>query len=123
MLAVAAALPLLSRPEQVLYGRLVRAFPGHIILSHMAISPLITADFVVCKPDFTPIAVVEIDEAVSREFAQREQDRRKELNLQAAGVKVIRLVVTDLPDEAALRALVAAHPLHRSTEQLVRRAS
>jgi len=123
MLAIAAAQPLLTRAEQLLYGRLVRAFPGHIILSHMAISPLVTADFVVCKSDFTPLAVVEIDEAAGPGPAERERDRRDDLNLQAAGVKVIRLIVDDLPHEAALRALVAAHPLHRSTEQLIRRAS
>src|SRR5882757_1852405 len=65
--------PVLGRPEQVLYGRLVRAFPGHVILAHVAVSRLLAvdpaasategpalvsrrrqlvADFVVCRPDF-----------------------------------------------------------------------
>lgn len=123
MLAIAAALPLLNRSEQLLYGRLVRAFPGHIILSHMAISASFTADFVICKPDFTPLAVVEIDDVAPPKDPERETNRRQDLSLQAAGLKVIRLIVDDLPDEAALRALVAAHPLNRSTEQLMRRAS
>src|ERR1700688_3812277 len=77
------AKPLLGRPEQVLYGRLVRAFPGHVILAHVALSRLLAvdrtaaategpaiatrgrqlvADFVVCRPDFTALAVVELED-------------------------------------------------------------
>jgi hypothetical protein len=127
MRPTAAATPLLTRPEQLLYGRLVRAFPGHIILSHMALSRLLTAGFVVCRPDFTPLAVFEIDEVAAADAAahaaRRDSNRRKDKSLQAAGIKVIRLPAGDLPDEPALRALAAAHPLHSFTEQLVRRAS
>src|SRR5580692_3355416 len=77
------AKPLLTRPEQQLYGRLVRAFPGHIILAQVALSQLLTvaravahrdaqsttnrfrqlvADFVLCAPDFTAVAVIELDD-------------------------------------------------------------
>ena len=35
---------LLSRAEQVLYGRLVRAFPGHVVLAQVALSQLLTVD-------------------------------------------------------------------------------
>jgi hypothetical protein len=114
---------LLNRPEQLLYGRLVRAFPGHIVLSHVAMSRLVTVDFVVCRPDFTPLAVLEIDEVDAGGPARPERSRRKDQSLQAAGVKVIHLASHDLPDEAALRALVASHPLHVSTGELIRRAS
>src|ERR1700732_269840 len=83
MQEMVAAKPLLGRPEQVLYGRLVRAFPGHVILVHVALSRLLAvdrataategpaiaargrqlvADFVVCRPDFTALAVVEPQE-------------------------------------------------------------
>jgi hypothetical protein len=128
MRATAAATPLLTRPEQVLYGRLVRAFPGHIVLSHMALSHLLTADFVVCRSDFTPLVVFEIDEVAgaadaAAHAARRERNRRKDKSLQAAGIKVIHIPAGDLPEEPALRALAAAHPLHSSTEQLVRRVS
>lgn len=123
MSAAASVKSLLSRPEQLLYGRLVRAFPGHIILSHVAISRLVTVDFVVCRPDFTPLAVLEIDAVDASQQARPERSRRKDQGLQAAGVKVIHVAARDLPDEAALRALVASHPLHVSTAQLARRAS
>lgn len=143
MRANLAATPLLNRSEQLLYGRLVRAFPGHIILSRVELSRLLAgadfapprggevmsaprlpsiADFVVCRSDFSALAVVEITIEPPRD-TERERNRRRDRRLQSAGIKVIRLACHDLPDEAALKALVAAHPLHASTEQLVRRAS
>jgi hypothetical protein len=122
MLANAAAQVLLSKAEQILYGRLVRAFPGHIVLSKVALSRLASsapsdgvADFVLCRADFTALAVLAIDAA--------QADRRGDRHLQAAGVKVIHLPGGDIPHERALRALVATLPLGCSTEQLAHRAS
>ena len=141
-----AGRPLLSRPEQVLYGRLVRAFAGHIILAHVAVLRLLAADgkdrmdgaagrpmsnrfknsvadFVVCRADFTALAVIELEDGVKPPDTQRDKQRRKDQLLQAAGIKVIRLAADDLPPEAALKALVATLPLNSSTAQLMRRAS
>jgi hypothetical protein len=136
------AKPLLSRPEQILYGRLVRAFPGHIILAHVALSRLVVvgrteigdgqtthrfrhlvADFVVCRSDFSAVAVVELGGGLRPRDAQLERDRRKDQLLRAAGVKVIRFAADDIPNESALKALVAALPLNSSSAQLMRRAS
>ena len=116
------AKPLLSRPEQVLYGRLVRAFPGHVILAQVALSQMLVADFVVCTPDFTAVAVIELDDRSHHRNAQRERDQRKDQFLQAAGIKVIRIAVADIPSEAALKALVAAMPIALPAAQLARRA-
>jgi uncharacterized protein YceH (UPF0502 family) len=134
---------LLSRPEQILYGRLVRAFPGHIVLSQVALSRLLVsgtqaagdvpttanrfaqliADFVVCKADFTAVAVVELDDGACPSKAARDRDRRKQEYLHAAGVKVVHFPAGDIPSESALRALIAALPPHGSTVQTARRAS
>lgn len=135
--------PLLSRSEQILYGRLVRAFPGHIILSQVAVSRLpvgvsggsraavnrfkeSVADFVLCKPDFTTVAVVELKGVAASRDIERLRDRRDDW-LRAAGIKVVRLPggdsLAEIPNEAALKALIAALPLHASTAQLLRRAS
>ncbi|MDB6086018.1 MAG: hypothetical protein JWN43_3899 [Gammaproteobacteria bacterium] len=139
-----AAKPLLSRPEQHLYGRLVRAFPGHVILAHVPLLrflPMdphatatevqaitnrykhIDADFVVCRPDFTALAVIELEDGANPADAQRERQRRMDRFLQAAGVKVLRVSAGDLPHEPAIKALVAALPLHVPSSQPVRRAS
>jgi hypothetical protein len=136
------AKPLLSRPEQLLYARLVRAFPGHIILAQVALSQLLVvarrdaagaqsvsnrfrqlvADFVVCAPDFTAVAVIELDDRSHSRPVQRERDQRKDRFLLAAGVKVFRIAVADMPSEAQLRALVAAVPTASSPTHIARRA-
>lgn len=123
---------LLSRPEQELYGRLVRSFPGHVILAQVALSQLLVvnrtgangnaqsisnrfrqlvADFVLCAPDFTAVAVVELDDRSHDRNVQRERDERKDQFLQAAGIKVIRITVAHMPNEAALKTLVAVGPI------------
>ncbi len=66
--------------------------------------------------------MLDIDDPEASEPSRR-RDRRQDGLLQAAGVKVIRVSARDLPHEAALKALVAAHPLNSSTEQLARKAS
>jgi very-short-patch-repair endonuclease len=136
------AKPLLSRPEQVLYGRLVRGFPGHIVLAQVALSRLLVvdraeagaaqstanrfrqlvADFVICAPDFAAVAVIELDERSHHRHAQRERDQRKDQFLRSAGIKVIRVAASDLPSEAALKALVAVMPITLPAMQLARRA-
>ena len=129
---------MLSGPERQLYGRLVRAFPGHVILAQVAVGRLLgdrdgaepepaasrhrlVADFVVCRPDFTALAVVEFADAV-REGAARDVQPRKDELLQAAGIKVLRVPAADLPNEAALRALIAGLPV-AAAGNLMRQAS
>jgi len=110
----------------------VRAFPGHVVLAQVALSQLLVvagtgrnseaqstanrfrqlvADFVVCAPDFTAIAVIELDDRSHNRGSQRERDGRKDRFLQAAGIKVIRVAVSDLPAEASLKDLVAIAPI------------
>lgn len=136
------AKPLLSQAEQRLYARLMRAFPGHIILAQVALSQLLVvacrdaagarsvynsfsqlvADFVLCAPDFTAVAVIELDDRSHTRPVQRERDQRKDRFLQAAGIKVFRIAVADMPSEAQLRALVAAVPAASSPTHIARRA-
>ena len=117
------AKPLLDKREQLLYGRLVRAFPGHVILANVVLSRLVVAAFAVCKSDFTPVAVVELEDCAHAKGHSSERHRRKDQLIQAAGIKVIRLMANDIPSESALKALVAVLPLTASTSQLMRRAS
>jgi hypothetical protein len=130
--------PLLGKPEQVLYGRLVRGFPGHLVLAHVALSRLLAvdakdtarhgvADFVVCRADFTPLAVFGFADRLAAQPAgpgvgDRVNSRRDQL-LRAAGIKVIHLSVDDIPREPALKALVAALPVDPPASRLMRRAS
>jgi len=123
MSGTVGAKPLLGKREQLLYGRLMRAFPGHVILVNVALSRSIVAAFAVCKSDFTPVAVFEMDDRASSQEKRSGRDRRKDQWIQAAGIKVIHLIAGDIPGESALKALVASLPLTSSTAQLIRRAS
>jgi hypothetical protein len=125
----AAEKPVLNRTEQVLYGRLMRAFPGHIILAQVALSRLLPMDstdaaqhavvaFVICRADFTALAVVELTDRAG----VRANPRQDQL-LRTAGIKVVRLSDADIPHEPALKALVATLPLDASTSRMMRRAS
>jgi hypothetical protein len=121
--------PLLSRPEQVLYGRLVRAFPGYVIFTQIALSQILTVDradvpggsasianrqliaeFVLCTADFLVTAVIELDDRLPRREPRRGKDQRKYQLLADAGIKVIRVPADDIPNESALKALAAVGP-------------
>jgi hypothetical protein len=145
MLLPVKARPLLSDAEQLLFGRLLRAMPGHIVLAKVAMSQLLTveraptrrhsqydanqlrqlvADFAVCTPDFSAIAVIEVDRRVRQRETQRLRDRWKNELLRAACIKVIRVPCTDIPNEAALKALIYIEPSPPFAElEDVRRAS
>lgn len=83
----------LSVPEQVLYFRLVKAFPEHIVLASSI------------------VAVVELDDASHRREARKEADAKKNKALANAGIRVLRWEAKSLPDEIALRAGVGAQQL------------
>ena len=139
------ARPLLSEPEQLLFGRLLRAFPGRIILAKVAMSQLLAvertptrrhsqydanqlrqlvADFAVCTPDFSVIAVLEVDRRVRQRETQRVRDRWKNELLRAASVKVICVPCADIPHEAALKSLIDPDPPSQLAELAdMRRAS
>jgi len=116
---------LLGEREQVLYWRLVAAFPKHVVLAQVSLSQLLgvqkgttnrqavanrfrqlRADFVICDRSFTTVGVVELD-GLSHDHPRRaEADLRKAQALQAAGLPIVRINVADLPDEAVLRAMI-----------------
>jgi hypothetical protein len=117
----------LTQVEQLLYQRLIRAFPDHIVLSQVAFSQLVgverghnarsiwnrfnrlTADFVLCRKDFGIVAVLELDDRSHDRPARHDADGRKAAILAAAGVPLHRFNVNPLPSEAELRDYIAIH--------------
>lgn len=112
----------LSSPEQVLYFRLCKALPGHVVLAQVALSRILgvkrgnnfgewfnrinrmSADFVVCSKDSTIVAVIELDDA-SHETADRQAaDAKKDKALSSAGIRIVRWQAKSIPDEATIRA-------------------
>lgn len=105
----------LTEIEQGLYFRLVTALPEHIVLAQVQISQLIgvkkgpqwqtwfnkisrkSADFVVCKKDFSVAAVIELDDATHQREDRKNADTDKNAALNGAGIKIIRWQAKNLP--------------------------
>ena len=114
----------LTPVEQQLYQRLLRAFPDHVVLAQVSLSQLVgvkkgenftaiwnrynrlTADFVLCRRDFSIAAVIELDDRSHDSPQRMDADRRKAAVCTAAGIPLHRLNVNPLPDETDLRALL-----------------
>jgi hypothetical protein len=110
----------MSNAEQVLYFRLRKVLPDHIVLAQVQLSRILSvkkgnsfgawnnrinrlsADFVVCTKDASIAAVIELDDATHHSEARRAADAKKEKALRAAGVRLLRWQARDLPDESAI---------------------
>ncbi|EMT6213806.1 DUF2726 domain-containing protein [Pseudomonas aeruginosa] len=114
----------LTKPEQVLYHRLIHALPDHIVLCQVQVSRVLgvkrgfkfnqwnnrinrlSYDFVICSKDASVIAAIELDDSTHQKAARQEADRRKDKATADAGVKMIRWNVKNLPDSVAIQEVV-----------------
>ncbi len=117
--------PPLTEPEQVLYFRLCQALPDHIVLAQVGMSRFLavrrghnarawynrinrmSVDFLVCTKDASVIAAVELDDASHQHPDRVSADAKKELALNAAGVRLLRWKVGAMPDEAVIQRSIA----------------
>lgn len=115
----------LSSPEQVLYFRLCKALPEHIVLAQVGLSRILgvkkgnnfgewfnrinrmSADFVLCSKDSSIVAVIELDDASHERTDRRAADAKKDKALSSAGIRVVRWHVKSIPDESAIQAAFA----------------
>lgn len=116
----------LSNPEQVLYFRLLKALPNHMVLAQVQLSRFLgvkkgnnfqswlnrinrmSADFVICNKDANVIAVIELDDATHTSQKRQEADAKKDKALNSAGLKVIRWNVKAIPNETEIVNLVVS---------------
>ena len=112
----------LTQPEQVLYHRLVKALPEHIILAQVQVSRVLgvkkgsnfnewnnrinrmSYDFVVCGKDSAVLAAIELDDKSHESNRRSTTDEKKNKATADAGLRLIRWNVKTLPDESAIRA-------------------
>ena len=112
----------LTVPEQVLYHRLVRALPDHIVLAQVQVSRVLgvkkgfnfnewnnrinrlSYDFVVCSKDSAVLFAIELDDKSHEKADRITTDAKKGKATEAANVKLVRWHVKSLPDEAAIQA-------------------
>jgi len=120
------ALPLMSRPELILYERLVRALPDHLVLAQVQLSRVIgvdegederawfnrvsrmSLDFVICTFDASVVAAIELDDSSHLRADRQEADARKDYALASAGVRMVRWHVKAIPDIDEIRATFPA---------------
>lgn len=118
----------LSHPEQVLYHRLIRALPEHIILAQVQVSRVLgvkkgfnfhewnnrinrlSYDFVVCKKDSTVLAAIELDDRTHEHELRARTDNKKNRAAADAGLRLVRWNVRALPSEEIIRAELLAMP-------------
>lgn len=111
----------LTEIEQVLYFRIREALPDCIVLSQVAMPALIGVkqvqgrqaafnriqakyvDYVVCLPDFTVVAVVELDDMTHTRPDRVRADTTKDTALRLAGHPIIRIKAHAMPTTDDLR--------------------
>lgn len=111
----------LSQPEQVLWHRLVKALPDHIVLAQVQLSRVLgvkkgfnfnewnnrvnrmSLDFLVCRQDSSVVVAIELDDKSHARAGRFEADTKKDKALSAAGIALIRWNVRELPDTETIR--------------------
>jgi hypothetical protein len=111
----------LTNSEQILYWRLLKALPDHMVLAQVGLSRMLevkgspdfhawnnridrkSADFVICGKDASIFAVIELDDATHERANRKYTDDVKDKALRAAGIRVVRWQAKSMPDDAAIR--------------------
>jgi hypothetical protein len=119
------ARPPLTTREQFLYHRLSVMYPEHIILAQVALSQIIdvspgtpnrqairgkfkqlVADFVLCRSDFSIVAVIELDDPSHAQPHRQDADARKTKAVESAGLTFVRIPAGPIPSETDLRRVI-----------------
>jgi hypothetical protein len=122
-----AARGLMSEREKSLYQNLISLYPDHKIFVQVALSQLVdvardhpermairarfkqlVADFVLCRPDLTIVAVIELDDRTHLRADRKRADARKSKALADAGLRLVRIPAGAIPPIGKLRALIEA---------------
>jgi hypothetical protein len=120
------AAPVLTAREREFHRLLMSEYPDHLVFVQVALSQLITvipgvlnaewirsrykqlvADFVLCRMDYSIVAVIELDDSSHQRADRLDADRRKTTAVQSAGLRLVRIPPGPLPDRARLRGLIA----------------
>src|SRR5438067_4249534 len=126
-----------KKPEQILYFRLMKALPDHIVLAQVQLSRMLgvnkgnhyqswlnrisqmSADFVICAKDATVLAVIELHDASHQSDRRKTADEKKGRALSTAGIKLVRWQARDLPDDATIRGDLLANSAFNADSNMV----
>ena len=116
---------LLTKPEQILYFKILEALPEYLIFAQVQLSQILgvekgysysewynrinrmSVDFVVCNKAAEIVALIELDDSTHEKEDRKEADRKKDKACKDAGIRLIRWNVKAIPDKAQIRKAVA----------------
>lgn len=113
----------LTEVEQVLYYRLVEALPELVVLAQVPLTAILgikkrqnkswqgqfnaisrkSVDYVVCRKDFSIVAVIELDDSTHEKPERQKSDEVKNAAFKAVGIEVLRLKPGKLPEAASIQ--------------------
>lgn len=121
----------LTQTEAIFYHRLMDALPDFIVLAQVQLSSFIkvdqsqitrqefykwftpisqqSVDYLICKKDFSIIAAIELDDKSHLKLSAIERDNKKNTNLAAAKVPLIRWHAEDMPLQDEIRQKIIKH--------------
>lgn len=131
---------LLNKSEMRLYQCLQEAAPALLIFSQVSMSQLFhinrfqkgglkslgeigrkSVDFLLCRADDSSILLaIELNGPTHEEAEQKAGDEKKRIALQEAGIPLVVLYPSDLPDVAGMRRILAPHIIERKKYEAVR---
>ncbi|MDR2838388.1 MAG: DUF2726 domain-containing protein [Azonexus sp.] len=118
----------LTAPEQTLFHRLREAFPEAVVLAQVSMYAVVgirkkgnpayrgqfnkirakSLDFVICRPDFSVIAAIELDDASHRDEWRQKGDADKNAAFAVLDVPLIRFDVRQMPGVDELKSAIPA---------------
>lgn len=125
---------LLSEIEQSLFHRLKEACPDKIVLAQVSMSALVGikkspswkaqfnkisrkyVDFVLCRPDFSIDAVIELDDKTHEQYDRWKSDDVKNVAFKNAGIKLVRFKAKELPSVEQIKAAIDSVHLQNSSK-------
>ena len=66
----------------------------------------LVADFVLCRRDLSVLAVIELDDTSHTAAKRQDADRRKEMVLESAGIRLVRIPAGPIPSVEELQRLI-----------------
>lgn len=122
--------PLIGRPaltdrELILHRRLATMYPDHVIFTQVPLSQLMdflpateerlpnpdrlnqfVADFVLCRRDFSIVAVIELADSVNAPLNCRDVETRNTNAVGSAGLRLVRIGSGPIPSQAQIRRIL-----------------
>lgn len=114
----------LSQPEQILFYRISNALPEYIVLAQVQMSRfvdvkksnnyqkwynkinLLSVDYLICRKDFSIVAVVELDDSSHSNEKRKLVDSKKDRVLETIGIKIVRWNVKLMPDDDTIKMVI-----------------